>query len=828
MADDSGADSIVCFICLRPVPGYLDGLNHHIGWHIQKKDFLPDTSFYDCTFPACNMRYTHWSSLKRHIREKHPSDVTNVPNENHIQEHFETVLIEGDQQDQLPQEDEDTSAYAELKRTASLSICRLTSDVGLPQSKISEAVNIFDNLISQLSEFYERKVVSFLKTHDVDPAAEPTRLFLETFKNVNLFEYVKTFSKQKAFLKSLATDMPEPQEKCVGVRDTVRHVSGVPKQTMVNETFQYVPIVETLKLIFRNPSNRELLQREHQIDHTPGLREYRSFRDGQTYQNKEYFQQHPNAIRLSLYQDDVELGNALSSRAGKNKMCNYSFKIQNFPEKFNSAPRSIFPIIFALSKTVKKIGYNHLMEPLISDLKRLEKGVTVYYGTERFEIRAVVTMFCGDSLAAHDVFGLLSPSARFFCRICTIPRPVFHEEPLRKFPARTLEWYKENLEAVQCGNSNPSQCGLKAGGCILNELENYHITENWSLDAMHDLAEGVIPLTVLLVLSRYSKQLGFTKAFINQRIRTFSYGFVDRKNRPMSNISTEMLSHPASHRLRQTAVQNILLLRAFPFLFGDKVPEDCNYMIMIGHLINITRILFSPVVSENMLAWLDEHLRLFDDFFYSNFKRRINKSHHMQHYSECIRRSGPMKQFNCLTFEQKNKIAKNQAVNCRNFRNICKSIAQRQCFKTTIEILENPFRDRLSYHSGSIINTESLDFNLPDDSMMAVYCPEIVTINGVEFRKNLLVALRNHEDLVYPSYGIIRNIIEVEGQTHFLLRACSTTCYNNFLQAYEVEVLESDVLVEIEAVFLHTTFSFRKTYNGDKKYISRRIFNMDY
>lgn len=74
-------------------------------------------------------------------------------------------------------------------------------------------------------------------------------------------------------------------------------------------------------------------------------------------------------------------------------MCNYSLRTQNFFEKFNSSPHYIFQLILAASEAVKKIGYNHLMETLISDLKRLDKGVTVYYEIKKIEIRAAVAKF---------------------------------------------------------------------------------------------------------------------------------------------------------------------------------------------------------------------------------------------------------------------------------------------------------------------------------------------------------------------------------------------------------------------------------------------------
>lgn len=543
-----------------------------------------------------------------------------------------------------------------------------------------------------------------------------------------------------------------------------------------------------------------------------------------------YFKLYPDAIRLVLYQDDVETGNALSSRAGKNKISNFAFKIQNFPVRFNSSPKTIFPLIFALSQLVKRHGCNKIIEPLVTDLKALEAGVTVKYSTETFTIRAVVIMFVGDTLALHEVFGLLGPSAKYFCRICTVPRPTFNEDPGKRFPLRTIDWYDSNLEAVQSGQIQPSECGLKQTGCVLNCLEQYHIIKNWALDPMHDLGEGVIPSTIQLVLSKYrSMDLGFTAEFINHRISTFNYGYEDRKNRPMSNFTPQMLTKPEIYKIRQTASQSFLLLLSFPFLFVHKIPKDCQLMSMIGHLINITRIVLSPVVSENMLLWLNEHTRLFTDLFSENFDKRINKLHHLQHYEQCIRHIGSTIQSNCLPFEQKNKPIKRQAANCKNFRNLSKSLADRQCFATVIDLLDNPFCDKITYKPNiSVKKEDMLCCAYIEDPNINPLLQKSIVLNGVEFRKNLIVAFKIHANKYFPSYGIILEIVDVTGKVLLLLRCCNTLGYDEAFQAYEVEESEHERFLPLDEVFQHATFSFWTPHNSSTKFISRRWYNQDY
>lgn len=250
------------------------------------------------------------------------------------------------------------------------------ANTSLPQSKVTETVEICDNIVSQLLQFVVHEATSLLKANSVDILSNSVQSFFNALKSVDLFNDVKTYSKQKTYLEQLAVQIPQPVEKCVGKRIAIRKSNNIPKSVCINETFTYLPIAETLKLIFRDPHNRMLLQTKN-AQETPGIKEYSSFETGLRYEASEYFKRYPNAIRLTLYEDDVELGNPLSSRAGKNKIANFLFKVQNFPDECNSSPKTIFPLIFASSRVVKKYGCNKIMEPLIADLKKLEKGVTI-------------------------------------------------------------------------------------------------------------------------------------------------------------------------------------------------------------------------------------------------------------------------------------------------------------------------------------------------------------------------------------------------------------------------------------------------------------------
>ncbi|XP_049294408.1 uncharacterized protein LOC125769644 [Anopheles funestus] len=392
--------------------------------------------------PKCRSTYNHFKSLKRHIMKQHPIALKTHGANRTVGETLDKIADDSvTQKSNLMEMEtnfvincmpiiEEQDAFLEekitldqIKKTVALGLCRLTADVSLPQTKVSQMIKLCQHLVQMLGDYFEEKTRIFLKDRKIDLAAPESISFLNKFHVEYIFSEVSTLSKQTKFLNNFAISMPTPVEKVLQNREDIRHVAGITTKVTVNETFMYIPITETLKLILRNPQNRELMK--DNLPPNATVKEYSNFRSRETYQNSEYFEKFPDAIRLNLYQDDVELGNALSSRAGINKVSVFDLKIENFPCKWNSSPKTIFPLIYCTSIDTKKHGFNKILEPLIHDLKKLEHGVDVFYGKEKYTLRAVVSIFCGDTLAVHEVFELLGPMVKFFCTCCTMPRPAF-------------------------------------------------------------------------------------------------------------------------------------------------------------------------------------------------------------------------------------------------------------------------------------------------------------------------------------------------------------------------------------------------------------------
>lgn len=71
---------------------------------------------------------------------------------------------------------------------------------------------------------------------------------------------------------------------------------------------------------------------------------------------------------------------------------------------------------------------------------------------------------------------------------------------------------------------------------ILNHLTHYNVIKNNTVDTMHDILEGIVPLVLMCLLN---KLVDLKKIFfyeINERIRSHQYGQLHRKSLPTASI----------------------------------------------------------------------------------------------------------------------------------------------------------------------------------------------------------------------------------------------------------------------------------------------------
>lgn len=93
---------------------------------------------------------------------------------------------------------------------------------------------------------------------------------------------------------------------------------------------------------------------------------------------------------------------------------------------------------------------------------------------------------------------------------------------------RTKHIHTAHCQEMAASQSLPYVVGMKKAS-LLNSLSYFHTTENFSVDVMHDILEGVGQYELKLLIL-YFKEQHVALEELNSRIQSFDYGFMERNN----------------------------------------------------------------------------------------------------------------------------------------------------------------------------------------------------------------------------------------------------------------------------------------------------------
>ncbi len=180
-------------------------------------------------------------------------------------------------------------------------------------------------------------------------------------------------------------EIVELKEFVLGVRmDTCRNrITGVNSQITVMNKYMYVPILGTLKSIFKKDIN-----------------------DGFYFQNHLLFSQQRHALQILLYYDDFDTSNPLGSKKGIHRLGCVYFTLKNLPPKVNSVLMNIHFAALFYAQDLKTYGFEEILKPLIDNLKFLEtEGIQLPFIDE--PLFGSVIQVTGDNLALNSLLGFV-------------------------------------------------------------------------------------------------------------------------------------------------------------------------------------------------------------------------------------------------------------------------------------------------------------------------------------------------------------------------------------------------------------------------------------
>ncbi|KAF2885598.1 hypothetical protein ILUMI_20582 [Ignelater luminosus] len=302
---------------------------------------------------------------------------------------------------------------------------------------------------------------------------------------------------------------------------------------------------------------------------------------------------------LILFFDDYEVGNALGSRAGKNKLGAVYVSLPSLPPHITSKLNNIFLFALFYSNDHKLFG-NNIFSKLIEELQYLQdNGILVLNETVYFK----VGLISGDNLGVHSILG-------------------------------------------------STETGIKEN-CIWHNLSGFHVVDNFTVDIMHDLFEGVCNYDIsgLLRAIIYSLKL-FSIDTLNSRIQMFNYTEIESSNRP-------------------------------PIITVDRLKSDglgiWELWIKLREIIDlVTAVDIYCKDFIRLKTLVEEHHILYIKYI-GNLKP---KHHHLVHYPTILQMSGPLRHLWSMRAEQKHRESNLTAnVSC-SYKNMLQTLI----FKTQLRI----------------------------------------------------------------------------------------------------------------------------------------------
>lgn len=174
------------------------------------------------------------------------------------------------------------------------------------------------------------------------------------------------------------------------------------------------------------------------------------------------------------------------------------------PPQFKSKLDNIFLLCLCYADDLKTkyTDVNHIWRLVYQDPDFIQTyGIDV--GDGRI-VKGALALLSFDNLGAKMALGFVgSFMSTFYCRFCETPisecRNACKENPANW---RTVNSYNKALKCIENSENVDFKetRGVKMK-CVLNELQNFHILKNWSVDIMHDLNEGVVPFALHLLFS---------------------------------------------------------------------------------------------------------------------------------------------------------------------------------------------------------------------------------------------------------------------------------------------------------------------------------------
>ncbi|XP_077275930.1 uncharacterized protein LOC143904844 [Temnothorax americanus] len=495
-------------------------------------------------------------------------------------------------------------------------------------------------------------------------------------------------------------------------------------------------------------------------------------------------------LPLLFFFDDMDPDNITGSHAGHHKLGALYYNIACIPQEYASKLDNIFLASLFLSEC-KVHGNMNLFSPVIKDLIHLEKnGLIVKTSSGEKQIYFSLCLLLGDNLGIHSICGLSEGfNANYPCRMCKHHRnEIAYLTALDTDKLRTMHNYAADVLLQDLNKT-----GIKEK-CVWDAIPSFSFIQSISFDIMHDLLEGVCGYDLALILFDliYNKKY-FSLETLNNRVFYFDYGPVELGN-AVPQITRE---HLIAGKLKFSASEMLCFVRYFGLMLGDLVPDDTESWYLYLKLKSIIDIVTTPYVNLRSLSYLSVLISEHHEKYLTVFPQATlkPKHHYMLHYSEVMRRVGPLWSVCCLRWEAKHRPLKQAAHATNSRRNLPLTLAIKHQLNLCARFLaRKPLGEKYSFGVQEKVNITDIKNHqlfrdvLPKDLNKIIKIFSWIRISGTIYKKGICVAVMFHKDTGYPVFGRINFVTycEKSDAVYFLLCMFETVDFVEHLCSYEV------------------------------------------
>ncbi|XP_071497429.1 uncharacterized protein [Diadema antillarum] len=423
------AKMFACCKCVKSFERSVDLWNHLKIHNINSKTKTKLV----CHVQECFKTFYHGYSYKRHLEQDRDSIVENVSDGDSVGNTVFSDESASEQSEVLPNEKPTEEISSAIKQSVSEYVAKLKSS-SLPSSTVQSIICDTQELLTNVIEAVQQ--VSAPIIEDVSQDIKPSVDKIDTLQSVldmvkDPFEHfsLSTQHKQNQFARNCNV-LIEPEEIVFGnvYKECLNTHTGRTEQKQVEETFQYVPVGENLKVFLEQPGYMSVIIQEKD---TAGEKDVlQTYRDGSYYKACEGNQDCVD-IELLLYNDDFETANPLGSKKGKHKLLGIYVTVASLPKKYQAKLENVLLVALAKSSLVSKYGVNVVLQRISDDLEVLFTEGLHINSPDGFTGRVRPRLFqaVGDNLALNTMLGFAgSFSANYFCRFCKALKAICRKQ----------------------------------------------------------------------------------------------------------------------------------------------------------------------------------------------------------------------------------------------------------------------------------------------------------------------------------------------------------------------------------------------------------------